>query len=411
MATDRMTLLEEIGKAAAHGDLDFLRTAVKVVAEALMELEVAAKLGAERYERTTERTGYRNGYRTRTWNTRAGTVELAIPKLRSGSYFPGWLLEPRRRSERALFAVVAEAYVLGVSTRKVDALVRSLGVEGISKSEVSRICAELDRHIRAFRERRLDEHRYPYVWLDAKVEKVREGGRIVPVAILIAIGVNERGEREVLGFEVGHGETGALWRTFLRSLVARGLSGVRLVVSDAHVGLREAIEATLIGATPQRCRVHLLRDVLAHVPKGAQGLVAAYARTIFAQPDAESAQRQLGEVADHLRTRWPKAAETLLAAADDVLADTSVPREHWSKVWSTNPLERLHRELARRTDVVGIFPNRDALIRLVGALLAEQHDEWLTADRRYLPQGSLSRLLGGHVNPTIGELLKEGAAV
>jgi transposase-like protein len=406
-----MALLDQVGKAAQAGDVDFLRTAVKTMAEALMELEVAATLGADPHERTPERLGYRNGHRQRDWDTRAGSIELAIPRVRRGSYFPDWLLEPRRRAERALFAVVAEAYVLGVSTRKVDALVRTLGIDGISKSEVSRMCTELDRGVRAFRERRLDEHRYPYVWLDAKFEKVREGGRIEPMALLVAIAVNEQGEREILGFEVGHGETGALWTGFLRSLVSRGLSGVRLVTSDAHVGLREAIRSTLLGATWQRCRVHLLRDVLAHVPKGAQGLIAAFGRTIFAQPDGPSAHRQLGDVAEHLRTRFPKAAETLLAAEDDVLAYTAVPREHWSKVWSTNPLERLNREIARRTDVVGIFPNRDALLRLAGALLAEQHDEWLTADRRYLPQGSLTRLLGGVVNPTLGDLLKEGAAV
>jgi transposase-like protein len=340
-----------------------------------------------------------------------GTVELEIPRLRRGSYFPDWLLEPRRRAERALFSVVAEAYVLGVSTRKVDALVRTLGIDGISKSEVSRMCTELDRGVRAFRERRLDEHRYPYLWLDAKFEKVREGGRIVQMALLVAIAVNERGEREVLGCEVGTGETGALWTGFLRSLVSRGLGGVMLVTSDAHVGLREAIRSTLLGATWQRCRTHTMRDVLVHVPKTAQGLIAAYARTIFLQPDGPSARGQLGQVAEQLGGRFPKAAEVLLRAEDDVLAYTSVPREHWSKVWSTNPLERLNRELARRTDVVGIFPNRDALIRLAGALLAEQHDEWLTAPKRYLPQASITRLLGGLPSPTLGELLKEGAAV
>jgi putative transposase len=375
MAMDRMALLEQVGKAAHSGDVDFLRQAVKTMAEALMEIEVAAKLRADPHERTPDRLGYRNGHRARDWDTRAGTIELAIPKIRRGSYFPDWLLQPRRRAERALFAVVAEAYVQGVSTRKVDALVRTLGIEGISKSEVSRMCTELDRAVSAFRERRLDEHRYPYLWLDAKFEKVREGGRIVQMALVVAIAVNERGEREVLGCEVGAGETGALWSGFLRSLVARGLTGVVLVTSDAHVGLREAIRSTLLGATWQRCRVHLLRDVLAHVPKTAQGLIAAFARTIFLQPDGPSAERQLGDVAEHLRTRFPKAAEILLAGAADVLAFTTVPREHWSKVWSTNPLERLNRELARRADVVGIFPNRDALVRLAGALLAEQHDE------------------------------------
>lgn len=411
MAVDRMALLHEVTRAAQGGDVDFLRQSVKTMAEALMQLEVSAKLGADPHQRTPERSGYRNGHRERDWDTRAGTIPLEIPKLRRGSYFPDWLLEPRRRAERALFAVVTEAYVLGVSTRKVDSLVRTLGVEGISKSEVSRLCSELDRGVKAFRERPLDEHRYPYVWLDAKVIKVRQAGRIEQMALLIAIAVNERGEREVLGLEVGAGESGAIWSGFLRSLVSRGLSGVVLASSDAHVGLREAIRSTLLGATWQRCRTHTMRDVLAHVPKQAQGLIAALARTIFAQPDAASAHQQLGEVVEHLRTRFPRAAEVLLRAEDDLLAYTAVPREHWTKVWSTNPLERLNREIARRTDVVGIFPNADALIRLAGALLAEQHDEWLTAERRYLPQAALLRLLGGVPNLTLGELLKEGAAV
>lgn len=411
MTTDRIALLAEVGKAAAGGDVDFLRSAVKTMAEALMELEVAAKLGADPHERTPERLGYRNGHRSRDWDTRAGTIELDIPKLRRGSYFPGWLIEPRRRAERALVSVVQEAYIQGVSTRKVDALVRTLGMEGISKSEVSRLCVELDRGVRAFRERRLDEHRYPYIWLDARYEKVREGGRIVSMAFLVAIAVNERGEREVLGCEVGAAESGALWTGFLRSLVARGLAGVVLVANDAHVGLREAIPATLLGATWQRCRVHVLRDMLAHVPKTAQAMVAAFARTIFAQPDAASAHAQLGQVVERLAPSFPKAAQTLLAAEADLLAYLAVPREHWTKVWSTNPLERLNRELARRTDVVGIFPNRESLIRLGGALLAEQHDEWLTAEARYLPQASLTRLLGGTANPTLGELLKGGIAV
>ena len=411
MAADRIALLEQLGKSAATGDVDFLRNAVKTMAEALMQLELAAKLGADRHERTPERLGQRNGYRSRAWDTRAGTIELAIPRPRRGSYFPSWLIEPRRRAERALVAVVQEAYVQGVSTRKVDALVRTLGMEGISKSEVSRLCSELDRSVKAFRERRLDERRYPYLWLDARYEKVREGGRIVSMAFLAAIAVNERGEREVLGCEVGAAESGAIWTALLRSLVARGLSGVVLVISDAHLGLREAIRATLLGATWQRCRVHALRDVLAHVPKAYQAMVAAFCRTIFAQPDAASAHDQLGIVAERIGASFPKAAETLLAAETDVLAYTGVPREHWSKVWSTNPIERLNRELARRTDVVGIFPNRDALVRLGGALLAEQHDEWLTADKRYLPQASLTRLLGGGPMPTLGDLLKEGIAV
>jgi putative transposase len=411
MATDRMALLEQLGDAAAGGDVDFLRTAVKTLAEVLMELEVAARLGAEPHERTADRLGYRNGHRSRDWDTRAGTIELDIPKLRRGSYFPGWLLAPRRRAERALVSVVQEAYVQGVSTRKVDTLVRTLGLEGISKSEVSRLCAELDRGVKAFRERRLDEQRYPYVWLDARYEKVREGGRIRSMAFLVAIAVNERGEREVLGCDVGAAESGAIWTAFLRSLVARGLSGVVLVTSDAHVGLQEAIRSTLLGATWQRCRVHVLRDVLAHVPKTAQAMVAAFSRTVFAQPDAASAHAQLGAVVERLAPSFPTAADTLLRAETDLLAYLAVPREHWSKVWSTNPIERLNRELARRNDVVGIFPNRESLIRLGGSLLAEQHDEWLTADKRYLPQASINRLLGGGPNPTLGDLLKEGIAV
>jgi putative transposase len=411
MATDRMALLDQLGRSAASGDVDFLRRSIKAMAEALMELEVAAKLGAEPHERTPGRSGYRNGHRHRDWDTRAGTIELEIPRLRRGSYFPSWLLEPRRRSERALVSVVQEAYVQGVSTRKVDALVRTLGLEGISKSEVSRLCAELDRGVRAFRERRLDEHRYPYVWLDARYEKVREGGRIVSMAFLTAIAVSERGEREVLGCEVGASESGALWTGFLRSLVARGLSGVVLVTSDGHVGLREAIASTFLGAAWQRCRVHVLRDVLAHVPSNGQAMVAAFCRTIFAQPDGPSTHAQLAAVTERLATSFPKAADTLLRAEPDLLAYLGVPREHWTKVWSTNPLERLDRELARRTDVVGIFPNREALIRLGGALLAEQHDEWLTDQRRYLPQASLTRLLGGTTSPTLGDLLKEGIAM
>ena len=327
MATDRMTLLEQVGKAAHNGDVDFLRQAVKTMAEALMELEVAAKLGADPHERTAERTGYRNGRRRRDWDTRAGTIELEIPRVRRGSYFPDWLLEPRRRSERALYAVVAEAYVLGVSTRKVDALVRTLGIDGISKSEVSRLCSELDRSVRAFRERRLDEHRYPYVWLDAKVEKVREGGRILQMAILVAIAVNERGEREILGCEVGTGETGAVWTGFLRSLVARGLHGVRLVISDNHAGLVKAIDEQLLGAAWQRSSVpdpHHARRPRARAQDG-----AGHGRGVCPD-DLGPARRRLGaraagRIAEHLASSFPKAAQTLLAAEEDVLAYTAMP--------------------------------------------------------------------------------------
>jgi transposase-like protein len=373
-----MALLARLEQAAGSTEPDVVREALGWAIEELMEAEVTDRLGAAPHERTPERLGQRNGHRLRLFDSRAGALELAIPKLRTGSYFPDWLLEPRRRAERALVAVIQEAYVKGVSTRKVDDLVRAMGASGISKSEVSRLVGELDTDLAAFRERRLDETRYPYLWLDAQYEKVRDGGRIVNAAFLIAIATNERGEREVLGCAVASAESEASWTAFLRSLVARGLAGVRLVTSDAHLGIRAAIGATLEGAAWQRCRVHLLRDILTHVPRHAAAMVAAFVRTIFAQPDEAAARAQLHAVAERLATSFPKAADVLLAGEDDVLAYLACPREHWTKIWSTNPLERINRELARRNDVVGIFPNRDALLRLGTALLAEQHDEWLT---------------------------------
>jgi transposase-like protein len=308
-------------------------------------------------------------------------------------------------------AVIQEAYVKGVSTRKVDDLVRAMGASGVSKSEVSRLVGELDADLAAFRERRLDGVRYPYVWLDAQYEKVREGGRVQSTAFLVAIAVNEHGEREVIGCTVAGAESEASWTGFLRSLVARGLTGVRLAISDAHLGVKAAVASTLEGAAWQRCRVHLLRDLLVHVPRHAASMVAAFTRTVFTQPDEPSARTQLRAVAERLATSFPKAADALLAAEDDVLAYLACPREHWTKIWSTNPLERLNRELARRNDVVGIFPNREALLRLGSALLVEQHDEWLTMGKRYLPQSSMTRLLGGVPGTTLAELLKEGMAV
>ena len=411
MADDRMALLARLEQMAASSEPDVLREALRWTIGELMEADVTERLGAEPHERSAERTGYRNGHRPRLFDSRLGALELAIPRLRSGSYFPGWLLEPRRRAERALVAVIQEAYVKGVSTRKVDDLVRAMGASGVSKSEVSRLVAELDTDLAAFRERPLSDVRYPYLWLDAQFEKVRDGGRIVSAALLVAVATNERGEREILGCTVAAAESGAAWTAFLRSLVSRGLTGVRLVTSDAHLGLREAVAATLAGAAWQRCRVHLLRDLLAHVPRHASSMVAAFVRTIFTQPDEAAARAQLRAVADRLATSFPKAAEILLAAEDDVLAYLACPREHWTKVWSTNPLERLNRELARRNDVVGIFPNREALLRLGTALLAEQHDEWLTLGRRYLPAGSMVRLIGGVPGTTLSDLLKEGVAV
>ena len=411
MTDQRMALLARLEQAAGSSEPDVVREALRWAIEELMEADVTERLGAEPHERTPDRLGQRNGHRLRLFDSRVGALELAIPRTRTGSYYPDWLLLPRRRAERALVAVIQEAYVKGVSTRKVDDLVRAMGASGVSKSEVSRLVGELDVDLAAFRERRLEGTQYPYLWLDAQYEKVRDGGRIVNAAFLVAIAANERGEREVLGCTVAAAESEASWTAFLRSLVGRGLTGVRLVTSDAHLGIRAAVGATLDGAAWQRCRVHLLRDLLTHVPRHASAMVAAFVRTIFAQPDEAAARAQLRQVAERLATSFPKAAEILLAAEDDVLAYLACPREHWTKIWSTNPLERLNRELARRNDVVGIFPNREALLRLGTALLAEQHDEWLTMGKRYLTQASLTRLIGGVPATTLGDLLKEGVAV
>ena len=391
----RMALLELLSKYKDEGQLDALREGVRLLAQALMELEVSEEIGAERYQRTVERKTYRNGYRKRRWDTRVGTVQLKIPKLRKGSYFPS-LLEPRRRAERALFSVIQEAYVQGVSTRKVDELVKSLGLEGISKSEVSRICKELDEALEGFRSRPLTSE-YPYVWLDAKVVKVRQDGRVVPMAV-VAIGVRATGEREVLGFDVGAAESYALWLEFLRSLVARGLKGVRLVISDAHGGLKRALSEVLAGASWQRCRVHFMRSLLSRVSKHAQAEVMAWVRTIFAQPDQGMARRQLELVAEHLEGRFPKVAGLLREAAEEVLAYMAFPPGHWRRIHSTNPLERLLREVGRRCDVVGIFPNPQAALRLIGAVLVEQQDEW-EAGRHYFSSASMAALYGAQDEP------------
>ena len=373
----------------AGGDGDFLREGVRVLSQALMELEVAQQLGAERHERTASRTGVRNGYRERQWDTRVGTLDLRVPRVRDGSFFPS-LLEPRRRAERALVAVVQEAYVHGVSTRRVDDLVQALGMTGISKSQVSRLCAELDAEVERFRTRRLTGP-YPYIWLDATFVKVREQGRVVSQAVVIAIGVRHSGEREVLGLDVGPSEDGAFWLQFLRALVARGLTGVQLVISDAHEGLKGAVTAVLGGATWQRCRVHFVRNCLALVPKAASQMVAATIRTVFVQPDAQSAREQWRRVADGFRPRYPRLAALLDDAEPDVLAYLAFPPEHWRQIWSNNPLERLNKEVKRRTDVVGIFPSTAAVLRLVGMVLAEQHDEWQVC-RRYFSAESLANL-------------------
>jgi putative transposase len=384
-----MTAAQLADKLLSTEYADVVRESVVWMVAELMDAEVTAQIGAAHGQRSPERTAQRNGYRTRSWDTRVGELEVAVPKLRSGSYFPSFL-EPRRRAEQALVAVVQEAYVNGVSTRRVDRLVEQLGVAGMSKDQVSRLCRGLDEQVRAFRERPL-EGRYPYVWLDAKVERVREPGGVRHKALVIAYGVHESGRREVIGLNVGEAETGAFWREFLRGLRARGLTGMRLCISDAHEGLRQAI-TTVLGCPWQRCTVHFLRDMLGHVSKAQQPMIAAAIRGIFQAASLVEARARLTEVLDKLRGAAPKVAALLEAAEPDLLAFYELPREHWSKLRSTNPLERVNREIGRRTDVVGIFPNDAALIRLAGSMLIEQNDEWLVA-RRYLSQESLELVL------------------
>ena len=403
MAKSRMDLNAFVGKLLEEQDGDVLREGIRVLSQALMETEVAGLIGAERHERTGERTAYRNGSRTRTWDTRMGTIELAIPKVTPGTYFPS-LLQPRRRAEHALLAVVQEAYVHGVSTRKVDDLVKALGVDGISKSEVSRICGTLDTVVAAFRTRPLTgEHRY--LWVDATYQKVRVDGRVVSQATVVAIGITSAGERQVLGVDVGPSEDRAFWTAFLRSLVKRGLTGGRLVVSDAHEGLKQAISTVLHGAAWQRCRVHFMRNLLATVPQGAREAIAAIVRTIFAQPDHASALSQLRKVAEGLRPRFAKTATLLEDAAEDILAYRHLPVEHQRQLHSTNPLERLNKEIKRRSNVVGIFPNPAAVIRLVGAILLEQDDEWAVAERRYFSAESMQQPATPSLSTTAQEIL------
>jgi putative transposase len=372
-----------------HGDV--LRDSVAFMVRELIEAELAGRIGAEHGERAPERrVTQRNGYRYREWDTRVGTIELAIPKLRRGSFMPS-ILEPRRRAEQALVAVVQEAYVNGVSTRKVDRLVEQLGLHGMSKDQVSRLCRGLDDQVRLFRERPLDGGQYPYLWLDAKVERVREPGGVRQKCLVIAKGVSAAGRQEILGFDVGEAETESFWREFLRSLRARGLTGVRLVVSDAHQGLKHAI-AQVLGAPWQRCTVHFLRDMLGHVSKAQQPLISGAIRGIFTATSGAEAQKRLAAVVDQLTGPAAKVARLLEDAEADLLAFYAFPAEHWTKLRSTNPLERLNREIGRRSDVVGIFPNDAALIRLAGALLIEQCDEWLVG-RRYLSEASMAKVL------------------
>jgi putative transposase len=392
MALNQSALNELLDALRAGGDLDVIRQALALVLQALIDAEATEVIGADRYQRSQQRTTHRNGFRSRLLSTKAGDVDLKIPKLREGSFFPA-LLEPRRRIDRALLAVVMEAYVHGTSTRKVDDLVKALGVDsGISKSEVSRICAELDAEVARFRSRSLGHIAFPYLFLDATYLKARVDGRVVSRAVVIATGVTADGGREILGLDVGDSEDGAFWTAFLRSLKARGLAGVQLVISDAHTGLKQAIGAVMAGACWQRCRVHFLRNVLARVPKASAEMVAAAIRTIFAQPTGAEVTEQLDKVAAMLQPKFPQVATMLADAREDLTAFTAFPVAHWRKLWSTNPLERLNKEVKRRTNVVGIFPDDTAVLRLVGAVLIEAHDEWQVAERRYLSEGSMAKL-------------------
>jgi transposase-like protein len=410
MVKERIGSLAWLRKRIEQADTDLLREMVKAVAETLMSAEVDAKCGAPYHRPSVNRVNRRNGYRARQWGTRVGTITLEIPKLRKGSYFPEWLLEPRRRSERALVQVVTECYVRGVSTRRVDGLVRTLGLEGMSKSQVSELAKELDPLVEGFRNRPLDRGPYTFVWLDAITQRCREGGRVVNVVAVIATGVNGDGHREILGLEVMTSENGAGWTEFLRGLVARGLSGVKLVISDAHPGLKAAIAAELPGSSWQRCRTHFMRNLLTKVPKRAQGLVATLVRSIFAQPTRKEVWAQYQRVVDELERRFSAAAAMLEAAGEEILAFSVFPDGIWRQIWSNNPQERLNREIRRRSDVVGIFPNREAIVRLVGAVLAEYNDEWMVS-RRYMSVGVLeeARQGEGHGSEQEGVLVEQVA--
>ena len=386
MTEDKMDLQSLLAKSA---DADFLREMIGFAAERLMELEVGALTGAGYGEKSAERLAQRNGYRDRDWETRAGTVELKIPKLRTGSYFPCFL-EPRRLAEKALTAVIQEAYIQGISTRSVDDLVKAMGLSGISKSQVSRLCKEIDERVTAFLERPI-EGDWPYLWIDATYVKVRQAGHVVSVAVIVAVGANDEGRREVLGMAVGSSEAEVFWTEFLRSLARRGLRGVKLVISDSHEGIKAAV-AKVFCATWQRCRVHFMRNLLAHSGKSGRRVVSAFVATAFAQETPETARLQWRQVADQLRPKVPKLAALMDEAETDVLAYMGFPKEHRTKLHSTNPLERLNGEIKRRSDVVGIFPNEDAITRLVGAILLEQNDEWAVQRARYMTLESVSQI-------------------
>jgi putative transposase len=386
MTEDRLPLAELLQKA---GDGDFLRAVAEAVLQILMESDAEGLIGASRHERSPERLNYRNGYRDRTLGTRLGQLQLRVPKLRQGSYFPPFL-EPRKMTEKALVAVIQEAWIGGVSTRRVDDLVQAMGLSGISKSQVSKLCKDIDERVNAFLERPL-EGEWPYLWLDATYLKVREGGRIVSVAAIIAVAVDTDGRREIVGLSIGPSEAETFWSTFLKSLVRRGLKGVKLVISDAHEGLKHAI-GKVLGAAWQRCRVHWMRCALARVPKGQQTMVAAALRQAFLQADHDTAHQTWRQVADQLRPRWPKLATLMDDSEHDVLAFMAFPVQHRTKLHSTNPLERLNKEVKRRGDVVGIFPDERSIVRLIGAVLLEQNDEW-QLQHRYMQVEAMTALL------------------